>query len=265
MASKVVYNNSGRQVEGFRIGDVVRTPSFSTKDGDYTHCVDQLYSRPTRTPYYPAYSISVHVSVGLEDYILFNVGSEAFVYSLAAPGEKVFVKETIDKWNGKSGMIPLCHDVNDIAITSDLLPVILGFKTGLIVYYNPLKKKNLAMLNHNVCEMIVYLCYTLVSVLVLSLGLSTVKHALRDHLSRKTSHKICPYQSLFPHGCFLNTNFIHQGIRVRGGLGFSIAKRPGEQFSIAKHPGEQFLMEYRFFLTYVLPVYIDPYRLATNY
>lgn len=128
---------------------MVRTPSFSTKDGDYTHCVDQLYSRPTRTPYYPAYSISVHVSVGLEDYILFNVGSEAFVYSLAAPGEKVFVKETIDKWNGKSGMIPLCHDINDIAITSDLLPVILGFKTGLIVYYNPLKKKNLAMLNHN--------------------------------------------------------------------------------------------------------------------
>ena len=93
MASKVdsktvVYQSSaGRQAEGFRVGDVVKTTTFSTKEGMYAHCSGQLYSRPNRLPFYSTYSIPVHVSLGQEDYILFNVGNEAYVYTLAAPGE----------------------------------------------------------------------------------------------------------------------------------------------------------------------------------
>ena len=61
------------------------------------------------------------------------------------------MKDTVDKWYGKNGQVPLCHDVNGIAITSELLPVVLGFRSGAIAYYNPLKRKNIATLNQSVC------------------------------------------------------------------------------------------------------------------
>ena len=72
-------------------------------------------------------------------------------HPLSPDVQRVTLNQAIDKWSGsRSGIIPLCHDINEIAMSVDFVPVVLGFQTGSIVYYNPMKKKTVLQLNCSV-------------------------------------------------------------------------------------------------------------------
>ena len=59
-------------------------------------------------------------------------------------------QQPVDEYSNKNGHYPICHDVNEIMVSQNVLPVVVGYENGMLVCYNPLKSKPFATVNHSV-------------------------------------------------------------------------------------------------------------------
>lgn len=84
---KTVYSRHLHQDEPARASNVVKSTTFSTREGKYTYIMEHLYSRPGGAPQYSRFSVNVRVSLASEAYILYNIGTDTFFYRLAKLGE----------------------------------------------------------------------------------------------------------------------------------------------------------------------------------
>lgn len=84
---KTVYSRHPHQDEPSRVSNVVKSTSFTTREGKYSYIMEHLYGRPGGTPHYSRFSVNVRVSLASEAYLLYNIGADTFFYRLAKLGE----------------------------------------------------------------------------------------------------------------------------------------------------------------------------------
>ena len=89
MAYKEVYNRTG-QSNSVTKSQERKTIKFTTREGEYVNVADQTYSRPNKSPFYYRYSIPVRLSLGLDDFILYNIGADLFCHSRVKLGQVRF-------------------------------------------------------------------------------------------------------------------------------------------------------------------------------
>ncbi|XP_046401441.1 WD repeat-containing protein 20 [Ischnura elegans] len=120
---------------------------FITREGTY-RLTPSDYSRPNRVGYTNTQgSTSVRVSFvtlpdpgGNGDRICFNFGRELYVYVYKGVKKAADLAKPLDKKVYK-GTNPTCHDFNTTTMTADSVSLLVGFSTGQIQLFDPIKKE----------------------------------------------------------------------------------------------------------------------------